>query len=603
MADDIFSYIVAEEAAYQSTPVPVADGWEWSMADHIKKTTLYKNSQLTTGKDDDKPIKNIIRAIVNVAYRLEGFDVKDIEPYVNDEKEYYKSFLTRKFHAPWARKYNIDTFIDELVESYVDYGLALVKDVNSERPEAVPLQRIAFCDQTDIMGGPIGEKHMWSPDQLQDMAALGWDADKIQEAIVMSRSEKSNSQAYNGAVKAKTPGRYIEVYEVHGMLPESFLKKGGNPDKYVRQAHFVTFASAENRAAKKGITFFKGKEKQTIYKALVRDKIHGRACGFGGVEELFEAQVWTTYSMIKMKELLDAAALLILQTADPAFKTKNDLSNLKTGDVLIHEEGKPASQVSITPQNMQAFIAWNNAWEQSGRTTGSANETTLGINPSSGTPLGTTEIVTQENHSMHEFRQGKIATFVGEIYRDWVLDYLVKEMNQGKKFLDELSLEELQYVADSVAACHADELAKFNLTQGIVTTPEMKAAQIEKSKAEIFKGGNKQFLEILKDELSDLPIDVEVNIKGKQKNLALMSEKLTNVIRQVIATPQVLQDPNIAKIFNGLLESSGMNQFIFEKVAPPQTALGGANMDALKQMAGGMGMDTSAQPVEATVAA
>ena len=50
----------------------------------------------------------------------------------------------------------------------------------------------------------------------------------------------------------------------------------------------------------------KAKEKELIYKFIPRDKIFGRALGYGGAEELFEPQVWTNYDTIRIKGLLDA---------------------------------------------------------------------------------------------------------------------------------------------------------------------------------------------------------------------------------------------------------------------------------------------------------
>src|SRR3990167_6021098 len=130
-------------------PSSVIENWEWSFREHVRLTVLYKNSQFDTGKSDDKPFKNIIRPILNLQYRAEGFDVKDIVFYVNDKENYYKSFLVKKKFEKWARENHLDTFIDELVESYVDFGGVLVKKLQGVRPEIVPLQSIAFCDQTD----------------------------------------------------------------------------------------------------------------------------------------------------------------------------------------------------------------------------------------------------------------------------------------------------------------------------------------------------------------------------------------------------------------------------------------------------------------------
>ncbi len=189
-SSNIYDYIIQEETAYQTVPVPIVDGYEWLMYKHIQLSTLYKNSKYENS-GDDVPFMNIIRPILNVAYRSEGFDVKDIQPFVDDEKNFYKSFLVSKFHDRWARKNSIDTFIDDLVESYVDYGGTLIKDVNNVRPEVVPLQSIAFCDQTDILKGVIAIKHMFSPDELLEMK---WDKEKIDEAIDMAKAEKDVQQ-------------------------------------------------------------------------------------------------------------------------------------------------------------------------------------------------------------------------------------------------------------------------------------------------------------------------------------------------------------------------------------------------------------------------
>src|SRR3990167_10290066 len=131
---NIYDLIKSEETAYQTLPVSVVENYEWNMFKHIKTTALYKNSQYLSGKDDNKPFKNIIRPILNLAYRAEGFDVKDIQLFINDVKNYFKSFLIRKFHEKWARENNIDTFIDKMVESYVDFVGALIKNINELKP-------------------------------------------------------------------------------------------------------------------------------------------------------------------------------------------------------------------------------------------------------------------------------------------------------------------------------------------------------------------------------------------------------------------------------------------------------------------------------------
>src|SRR3990167_11430209 len=208
----IFEFVKTQESAYK-LPIPINDSWDWNMYEHIRLTVLYKNSRYSDGKSqENRPFKNILRAILNTQYRTEGFDVKDIEIFINDSKKYFKSLLVRKFHDKWARENSIDTFIDELVESYCDFGGTLVKRVKGVRPEVVPLQRIAFCDQTDILSGPLAEKHFYNPDQLSEMKSKGWK--NVDEVITLCNYGKTQVGLENK--ESETPGKYIEVYEVHG---------------------------------------------------------------------------------------------------------------------------------------------------------------------------------------------------------------------------------------------------------------------------------------------------------------------------------------------------------------------------------------------------
>ena len=80
------------------------------------------------------------------------------------------------------------------------------------------------------------------------------------------------------------------------------------------------------------------------------------------------------------------------------------------------------------------------------------------------------------------------------------------------------------------------------------------------------KGGEKRFIEIIKDEFKDLAMDVEINIKGKQGNMAEIVSKLNSVFRTLF-TPgaiQVLQQsPEMGKFLNEILELTGLSPIKF----------------------------------------
>lgn len=554
----IFSYIIAEENRYNSHGVSIVDNWEWKMREHIELTIKYKNSTFKKGKDENKPFKNIIRPILNLQYRAEGFDVKDIELFVNNKEEYYKSFLVKKFHEKWARQNNLDTFIDNLVESYVDFGGALVKN-GDEKPEVIPLVSLAFCDQTDILSGAFGIKHYYSPDQLKQMEANGWK--NVDELILLSRAEKDDKAAQT---KIETTSTYIEIYEVHGSLPDYFLdptKDTYGEVSYTPQMHIVGFYHDKDNH-KQGVTLWNGKEPKGMFKLLLRDGVYGRALGLGGAEELFEPQVWVNYSEIRKKEMLDSATKVLLKTTDSGLAARHPtgLKDLDNMELLVLEDGKDVGQLDTTPRSIALFERAVNEWEAHARTMGGANEAILGESPKSGTPFALQELVVNEAHSLHKYRQGKIATFVDEIYRDWVIPRIVGEINKGVEFLAELTLKELQNIAETITENRGNEFVKEKILSGEIVTMEEVESFKELERERIMSGGNKKFIKFLRNELRKAPVDVYTNIAGKQKYINETVKNLTNIFRQVISNPTALeQSPYLADLFNQILEYSNLS--------------------------------------------
>ena len=565
MNQQVYEYIQNEQTNYKTVRVPITTSYDWNMSEHIERCTNVANGWYHSGKNDGlRRYDDIVTPIINVAMRSEGFDVKDIVPFVNDVQNSYKSFLVKKRHPQWARKNELDTFIDDIVESSVIYDLVLVKNVNNVRPEVVPLQKIAFCDQTDIMSGPICLKHQYSVAELTKFKGK-WIDEAIDEAIVMSKEEKSVMQSNDRTVK--TPGKYIEVFELHGFLPETWLDENGDPFKYTNQMHIVCYYTSKD-GNKNGITLFKGKTKDisNTFKSLVIRKIHGRACGKSIVETLFEPQVWMNYSAQRIQKLLASAINVFYSDSDEVGNQK--LSNLPDNTILKLETGKNIGKLDGSPQNLTAFSNDQVNLQTQARILGSASEAQLGVNPTSGTPFALQNLVVQQGQGIHEYRQGKIATFVADVlYRDWILQYLVDDMNKGITFSEELSLDEMQDIADLISRNKAESQIISKILEGELVTPETREALIANYKEQFARGGSRKFFEAIQGELDDIPLEVFVNIKSKQKYMAQEADKITNIIREVLRNPQAFQQiPGVGKAFNQLLENSGLSPIDFTQI-------------------------------------
>ena len=556
---NIFDFIRQQENEYLK-PVEIVDGYSWSMRDHIRRCFLYKNSQFEDKNEDRsmRPFKNIIRGILDVRYRTEGFDVKDIELYINDPGEYYKSFLIRKYHEKWALENGIDTFIDGMVESASDYGAALIKNIKGVRPEVVDLQTIAFCSQHNILSRPIGIKHYMSPDELRDMESAGWGTKgasiTLDDLITLTKDEQGKN---NGD---------IEIYEVHGVLPEKWLE--GTSEKGVRQIQVVAYYRKEN-GDEQGVTLFKSKSPKELFKIIIPDPIFNRTLGWGGIEALFEPQMWTNFSEIQMMEMLASASKILFKSTDPAFKTRNNLSGVSQMEVLTLQEGRDITQLDTAPRNLIVFESAVRKWQEQAQYIESSNEAVLGQPPTAGTPFKLFEAQQIEGKGTHLYRQGKYAVFMDVLYREWFLPHFAKEIVKDQKFLVELSADELQEVSASLVTYYTNEMLKESILNGELKTPEEIQAYKDEIKNQTLKS-NKKFVEILKNEMTDAPLKVKTNIAGKQKNLSLLTDKVVNVLRQFIATPEIRQDPAMLKLLNVILESSGLSPIIFGQYQPPQ---------------------------------
>ena len=113
-----------------------------------------------------------------------------------------------------------------------------------------------------------------------------------------------------------------------------------------------------------------------------------------------------------------------------------------------------------------------------------------------------------------------------------------------------------------VVTKEANSRIKKAILSGQMVTPEEVEAMRTTLKEIFMKGGDKRFIEILEGEFENLPMDVEISIAGKQKNLAESVSKLNSFFR-ILFTPgavqAIQQNPELNGLLNEILEGSGMS--------------------------------------------
>lgn len=578
---DIYKYIQSKETQFQ-TGINLPGNWHWSMQEHCKLTYLYSHSQLSQGKNDWTPVVNITKPILNLQHRTEDIDLKDVQIYVDDPQTYHLSFLVKKYHDEvFVRENDLDTFFDELNVSRIDYGGGLSKATGKAR-EVVDLHSIAFCDQTDILSGPIGLKHFYSPSQLKEMEKNGWGSKEngatasVDEVILLSRDNKKETQ--NNNQESKTPGNYIEVYEVHGDLPKRFLDPKDETEEFSYQMHIVTFYTKEN-GENEYVTLYKAEEKKNPFKLIKRDNVYGRALGWGGAEELFEDQVWTNYDAIRIQDMLDAAAKTVIVTNDKqlAQRHPSGLKDVDNMEFLYEETNGNTRQLDSFPRNLALFEKAMDRKIAHAKEMGASQDPLTGKESPSGTPFAALQAQIQQGMGLHEYRRGQFAKHIEEIYRDDYIPKIAKEITKGTKFLAELSMDEMEFVAERMANYEVNKM----VLKAVLNGKKIEQGDIdqlkEQTKKNFMSGGNKKFIEILKDEFKDVGLKVKVNVASKQKNLPQMVDKLVNIMRFAISNPQglgqLMQVPGFARIMRSILEYSDLDQVDFagiEKLIPQE---------------------------------
>lgn len=559
---DIYTYIKAQEAAFTTNEIRIGDNFNWNFRNHTQLIFHLKNGQFFTGENNWlRAFKSIMEPMLNLAYWSEQIEVKDVTFDITEQDGRGMGFVLKKYHDEvFAKENNLDEVFDEITESDLDYGGVLVQETAGINPEVVDLNAIAFCDQTDILGGPIAFKHDFSPDKLRETSKRGWGKESngahvtLDELITLAQPEKNltGTKGY----KNQTSGKNIEVYIVRGNFPEAYLKDNDNYDDWYNQLHIVAFYYSK-KDQKEGCTLYRKKEAEGVLKYYTTKKVYGRALGRGEGEAQLHPQIWTNFLTIHKMNLLETASKVPLVTDDSSYSQKQKIQDMESLEITTIEDGKKIWQIpTAAPANLQLFEQAINDWFAQAQLVGSASDAMLGEKPASGTTFRGQNQVVQQGRGMHDRRRGKRAKFIEQLYREIWIPKMIKEIGDGKKFLATLSWEEMSWVAGQLAEQYANKEVINDVLNGrpVRDRDQLKQQCIQ----EFSKKGNKHLVEILKDEFKDVDIKLSINVANKQKDLIGMVDNLRSVFQTIAANPYILKAPPMEKLFNRIVEASGL---------------------------------------------
>jgi hypothetical protein len=186
----------------------------------------------------------------------------------------------------------------------------------------------------------------------------------------------------------------------------------------------------------------------------------------------------------------------------------------------------------------------------------------------SGAPFRQVAILNHEAGSMFEYRREEAGLFIQEIYKDWVLPFLVKQIKKDKELTATLEPEELEMLSEAVANHEANSFGKEQILSGNLVQPEDMEAVRQTARAESMKTKRRAFTGFAKLFSDGWEGRADVITTGEQKNKTAALETLFNIFKVVAQTPQLLQDPVLRRLFNQLVESAGISPMLLNGAQP-----------------------------------
>lgn len=540
--------------------------------ENINTIDAYFNSKHITGSTDsqgrDKPFFNIVIAAVNIWTRATDIDRKNIKIKANKSSNYLAAFFATLKLQDWMKRNNFGKFLNEWGRTLAKYGSAVVKFIekDGELYKSVISWHSLICDSVDFDNNPKIEKLYFTPAQLRMNGS--YDQEVVEKLIDAVEKRQTLDKR---DVDSKTD--FITLYEIHGNLPLSLLTgKETDEKKYRQQMQVVSFVEGKEKGKYDDFTLFKGKEAKDPYMITHLLEEDGRTQAVGAVEYLFEAQWMQNHTVKAIKDQLDLASKLIFQTADGNYVGRNALTDIENGNILVHAEHRPLTQIANTSHDISSLQNFASQWKVLAQELTSTPDAIMGKSAPSGTAWRQVEALQQEANSLFELMVENKGLHIEDMLTTYILPFFKKTLNNKDELAAILEDHQITQI-DSIWIPHevnerTNRKYVADVLNGATPLPEEIALEKDKNQQQITtdisklgnqrffapdKIGSKTWAKIFKD----LEWNVDVDITGENKDSQNVMATLTTVLQTIASNPMILQDPNARMVFNKIITETG----------------------------------------------
>lgn len=569
MQETVCQIVRDMEKDYTAGNTTISKYVNFDMYETLNKIDAYLNSIHTSGSEDSlgrpKPFFNIVTAARNIWYRATDIDRKDIKLKATKASDYVLAFVAQMLLANWMRKSGFGATLNEWGRTLATYGSAVLKFVQKDgelNTSVIPWNRL-IGDAIDFENNVKIEVLEFTPAQLRKQK--GYDQEMVRSMLEdLTAREDLNNQ------KKDNKSEYVKVYEVHGELPLSLLTDDEkDEDTYVQQMHVVSFVAKSHgtNTEYEDYTLYKGKEKKDPYLITHLIKEDGRTLGIGAVEHLFEAQWMVNHSAKQVKDTLDFASLLILQTSDSTLVGRNVLNNLITGDILIHQKDEPLTQLNNT-HDITQIQAFASQWQNLAKEITSTPDAIRANTQPSGTAYRLQQLITNEAHSLFEIMTENKGLSIEKMLREYVIPFLKTQMDTTDEISSLLAGENIvqfdaMYVPNEAIRRNNKRIINQVLSGEIAEPGDMEQMKGE-VRNELAALGNQRFLKpsdipdkTWKDVLKDFEWEPQVLVTDETEDLNATLTSLTTTLQTIVGLAGRPMTPDERLVFNKIMDKSG----------------------------------------------
>lgn len=584
MNESIYSLVETMKKNFVTGVVKTGKYVDLNVNDHFEKVHAYLNSKHISGDTDslgrEKPFEQVVIPAVNVWYRATDIDRADIRLKAKKTKDVMSTFIANVHLDHYMKRENFGAFLNDWGYNLAAYGSIVTKFVDTGdrlHTMVIPWSRI-ICDTIDFENNPKIERLYLTKSQLKARKEYNQEVvDSLIEAQGVSRRLKDGSQQDNNA-------NFIEVYEVHGELPLSYLTgREEDDDIYTQQMHVISYMTAQD-GSELEFSLYAGKEEKDPYVLSALIKEDGCIVARGAVSSLFDVQWMVNHTAKLIKDQLDVAAKLLFQTSDPSFVGQNAISSLEVGDILLHAPNQPLTGLNNAAHDIGSLQSFSNQFKSSGKETTSTPDAITGATMPSGTAYRQVAVLNQEAHSLFEIMTENKALELERMMRVHIIPYIKKQMSSTEEISAVLDTYNLSKVDEEYINIKSNEIRNESLKKQILSGTIAEDVNIDEIKAGVRSGlaklGSQRFFVPSEnkdvkwsDVLKDYEWEVEIEITNESTNKEATLTTLTTLLQTIASNPAILQDKRAKVLFTKIVEATGVISPIELDVVDDQSAM------------------------------